>query len=98
MSAFFLRRLADDGDEAHATTGRAAQVVGEAELGVVDLTRASLAAELEPHLVHHPQARSADGVAEALEAAVRVDRLRALEVEAAIHDVLPCLAARREAE
>ena len=51
--------------------------------GRLDLARAGLAAQLEPHLVHHAQAARADRVAEALEAAVRVDRLRAVEVEAA---------------
>jgi len=58
--------------------GRAAQVVGEAESRVLDLPLVSLLLQLLVDLVHHPQAARADGVAEALEAAVGVDRQSAV--------------------
>src|SRR5437773_3741933 len=83
--------------EAHAPPGRATQVVGESELRLGDLPRPGLATELEPHLVHHAEPARPDRVAEALEPAVGVHRLRALAVEAAVQHVLPRLAARREA-
>src|SRR5689334_10346331 len=61
---------ADDRHEAHAPSGRAAEVVRQPELGIRDLPRAGFAAELEPHLVHHAKPARADRVAEALQAAV----------------------------
>ena len=57
-----------------------------------------LAAELQPRLEHHAQARGADRVAEGLEAAVGVDRQVAVEVEGARLDLLPRRAALAEAE
>ena len=86
-----------DRHEAHAASRRAAQVVREPELRVLDLPRARLAAQLEPHLVHHAEPARADRVAEALEPAVGIHRLRAVAVEAAVEHVLPALPARREA-
>src|SRR5207244_12551726 len=84
----------DHRHEAHAPPGRATQVVGEPELRLGDLPRPRLATELEPHLVHHAEPARPDRVAEALEPAVGVHRLRALTVEAAVQHVLPRLAAR----
>src|SRR5579872_2708588 len=46
---------ADHRDEAHAASGRAAEVVGQPQLRILDLTRSSFTAELQPHLVHHAQ-------------------------------------------
>src|SRR6185436_7690314 len=88
---------ADDRHEAHAPPRRAAEVVRQPELRAVYLPRPGLAAELEPHLVHHAEAARSDGMAEALEPAVGVDRLRTLAVETAVEHVLPRGAARREA-
>ena len=56
------------------------------------------AAQLQPALEEHPQARRADGVSEALESAVRVDRQVAVEVERAGEDLLVRGAACAEAE
>src|SRR5262245_1947493 len=85
-----------DRHEAHAAPRRAAQVVRQAELRAVDLARAGLTAQLEPHLVHHAEAAGADRVAEALESAVWIHRLRPVAVEPAREHVLPRLPARRE--
>ena len=57
-----------------------------------------LAAELQPRLEHHAQARRADRVAEALQAAVGVHRQVAVEVERAGQHLLPRRAPLGEAE
>ena len=44
---------AHHGYEADAATGSAAKVVGQADLWILDLPRARLTPELEPHFVHH---------------------------------------------
>src|SRR5580700_8727718 len=62
-SAYFA---ADHRDEAHAAAGRATEVVGQPQLRILDLTRARFAAQLQPHLVHHAQARGADRMPERL--------------------------------
>src|SRR5271163_3290029 len=96
------KRLADlaayHRDETDASAGRAAQVVRKADLRIFDLARAGFAAHLQPHLVHHAQTGRADRMPERLEAAVRIYRQLAFEVEEPIHDVLPCCPARAEAE
>src|SRR5205823_14874087 len=72
----------EDGDERYALAGRAAQVVGERQLlAVVDLALAGLAAQLQPCLEQHPQARRADGMAERLQATIGVHRQLAVEIE-----------------
>ena len=48
-----------------------------------------LAAQLQPRLEHHAQARRADRVAERLQAAVGVDRQLAVEVEDTVELVAP---------
>src|SRR5262249_23268206 len=75
---------ADDRHEAHALPRKAAQVVRQAEAWIRDLTRAGLAAELEPALVHHAEPRGADGMPERLEAAVGIDGQPTLEIEEAV--------------
>ena len=55
-------------------------------------------AELQPALVEHPQTGRADGVAEALESAVRVDRQIAVAIERAGQDLLHRGAASGESE
>src|SRR5579872_1129622 len=79
--AALLRGFAPhDRDEAHALARRPAEVVGEGQLPPAFADRLDgplrrrLPAELEPGLEQHPQARGADGVAEALEAPVGVHR------------------------
>src|SRR6185369_5653801 len=69
---------ADDGDERHALARGAAQVVRQRELPAPrhagDLALAGLAAQLQPRLEQHAQARGPDRVAEGLEPTVRVHR------------------------
>src|SRR4051812_15862343 len=69
---------ADDRDEAHTRARRAAEVVGEGlVLGVhaLDLPRlGGLVTQLQPGLEQHAEAGGADRMAEALQAAVGVDR------------------------
>src|SRR5687767_12837419 len=93
---------ADHAHERDALARRAAQVVGERERAPArdagDLPRAGLAAQLEPALEQHPEARGADRMPERLEPAVRVHGQLPLEVERAGQHVLPAGAARREAE
>src|SRR5262245_33834764 len=55
---------ADDRDEAHAATRRAAEVMREPELRILDLSRTGFAAQLEPHLVHHAEPAGADRMPE----------------------------------
>src|SRR5262245_35424396 len=86
-----------DRHETHATARRAPQVVRQPELRVGDLAGPCLAAQLEPHLVHHAEPAGADRMAEALEPAVRIHRLGPIAVEAAREHVLPGLPAWREA-
>src|SRR3984957_3960364 len=65
---------ADDGNEADALAGRAAEVLRERQPAVrgADLARAGLLAQLEPALEDHPQAAGPDRMAEALQAAVGI--------------------------
>src|SRR5436853_284680 len=96
------RLRAHDADERHAFPRRPAEIVREGELPPArdrgDLALPGLAAELQPRLEEHPEARSADRMAERLEAAVGVHRQLALEVEGACEYLLPRGAARGEAE
>src|SRR5688500_12054181 len=100
MSGTGLR--ADDADERDALARGAAEVVGEGQLAAAahagDLALARLAAQLQPALEQHAQPRGADGVAERLEAAVRIHGQLAVEVERPRQHVLPGGAAAREPE
>src|SRR5712692_3109914 len=89
---------ADHRDEADASAGRAAEIVRESDLRILDLARARFAAHLQPHLVHHAKSRRANRMAERLEPAIRIDRQLAVEIEESVHHVLPCGPARAEAE
>ena len=77
----------DDGDETDTATGSAAEVVGQPQPWRPDLPRSGLAAQLQPHLVHHAQPGGADGMPEGLEAAVRVHRETPIEVEGPVEGV-----------
>src|SRR5579862_8052506 len=84
-----LRPLrADDGDGADVHRGRAAQIVRHADPGRFELARAGAALKLQVHLVEHAQARGADGMTEAFQAAVDLARQLAVGVVEAVHDVL----------
>src|SRR5689334_5816852 len=82
-----------DADEADHLARIATEVVRQREVAVGhggDLTVGRrLAAQLQPRLEHHPQAGRADGVAEALQPSVGVDRKVAGQVEGARLDLLP---------
>src|SRR5262249_23239535 len=85
---------AEDGDRAHERARLPAEVVRERlRPPVLHLALTSFAAQLEPRLEDHPQARRADRMAEALQPAVGVHRQVAVEVEAPVEHVLPRLAA-----
>src|SRR5579862_6339243 len=84
----------DHADEAHALAGLATEVVGQGQLAAalgdaLDLALAGLLPQLGPALEQHAKARRPDGMAEALEPAVRVDRQLAVEVERPGQDLLP---------
>src|SRR5262245_35517572 len=80
---------ADDPAERHALPRAPAQVVRQPQLGILDLPLAGLAAKLQPHFEEHPQPRGADGMPERFQAAVRVDRQLAAQLERAVQHVLP---------
>src|SRR5712691_12215992 len=67
------RRLAVGEHADAADRARTAEVVRQADLGVLHLPRAGLVPELLADLVEHADARRADRMAEGLEAAARVD-------------------------
>src|SRR5438093_11589066 len=75
-----------------------AHVVREAELRVLHLAAAGLAAELRHALVDHAYAARPDRVAERLEPSTRVHRDVTLERRAALLDQLPALALLAEAQ
>src|SRR2546427_5746432 len=75
-----------------------AHVVREAELRVLHLAAAGLAAELRHALVDHAHAARPDRMPEGLEPAARVHREVALERRAALLDELPALALLAEAQ
>src|SRR5436190_17116350 len=83
---------ADDGDAGHVLARRAAEVVGHADARVFELAGAGAALELQVHLVEHAQARGADRMAEALQAAVDLAGDLAVGVVEAVEHVLPALA------
>jgi len=63
--------LPQDHEGADALVGKTAEVVGEAEHGLLlALALLGAALHLQVHLVNHAQPRGVDGVAEALQAAV----------------------------
>src|SRR5262245_15280952 len=81
------------GEHGDAADGaRAPQVVGEADLRVLHLTRAGPVPELLADLVDHADAGGADRMAEGLEAAARIDRDVAADRGAAVDHVPPALA------
>src|SRR5689334_15877241 len=81
--------FADDRDGADVALREAAEVVRQAEYGLLfALALAGAALHLQVHLVDHAQARGADGVAEALEAAVDLAGHLAVRVVETVEDVL----------
>src|SRR5690242_5790196 len=77
----------------------AAEIVGEAEdRRLLPLALAGAALHLQIELVEHAQARGADRMAEAFEAAIDLAGERAAGIEDAVHDVPDRAALRREAE
>src|SRR5215510_5678939 len=92
-------QLPDDGDGRHVHMREAAEIVGEAENRLLlALALAGAALHLEIKLVEHAEARGADGMAEAFEAAIDLAGKRAAGIEDAVHDVADRAALRREAE
>src|SRR5690242_4590731 len=89
---------ADDGDARHVLARRAAEIVGHADLRVLELARAGPALELQVHLVEHAQARGTDRMAEALEAAVDLAGDLAVGIVEAVEHVLPALAGLRDVQ
>ena len=59
-----------DGDGVHVHEGETAQIMGQSEFGIFELSFPSPAMELEIHFINHSQSRRADWMAKALEAAV----------------------------
>src|SRR5579885_1359734 len=89
--------VAEHGDA--ADRARAAEVVCQAELGVLHLPAARLVPELLADLVDHAHAGGTDWMAERLEPAARVHRHGpAVDVRAPLGDVARPLARRTEAE
>src|SRR5262245_7746277 len=83
----------------HARDGaRAADVVHQTELGIFDLARTALPAQLRDDLVDHAYAAGADGMAEGLEPAARIYWNIAGERRAPLFDELGPLALLGEAE
>src|SRR5215467_12774020 len=87
-----LLEAADDGHARHVLARRAAEIVGHADPGILELARAGPALELQIHLVEHAQARGADRMAGALQPAVDLARDLAVGVVEAVEHVLPALA------
>src|SRR5512144_2631946 len=76
----------------------AADVVGEADLGLFHLALATLAAQLGDAFVDHAYAAGADRVTERFETATRIDRDVTAEGGAALVHQLAALALGAEAE
>ena len=88
--------------EAVKEPGAAAEIMGEAEVGIRELAGGILsggaALELFIDLVDHTEAGGADGVAETDEAAVGIDGEVAFEGEGTVEDIAAGLAGGREVE
>src|SRR5262245_33634327 len=100
-SSTAVRRLleaADDGDARDVLARRAAEIVRHADLRVLELAGAGAALELQVHLVEHAQARGADRMAEALQAAVDLAGDRAIGVVEAVEHVFPALTGLRDVQ
>src|ERR671915_2032107 len=76
----------------------ASQVVGQAQVGLLELALARFALKLLVDLVNHADAAGPDGVAEALQTAVGVDRKLAFQGERAGLHILPALASGAETQ
>src|SRR5262249_7203051 len=87
-----LLEAADDGDARQFLARRAAEIVGHADPGILELARAGPTLELQVHLVQHAQARGADRMAETLQPAVDLARDLAVGVVEAVEHVFPALA------
>src|SRR5215475_45244 len=86
-------QLPDDGDGRDIHMREAAEIVSEAEDRLrLPLALAGAALHLQIALVEHAQARGADGMAEAFEAAIDLARHLAVGIVEAVQDVLPALA------
>ena len=84
---------------AHVALREAAEVVGEAEARLVlALALAGAALHLQVHLVDHAQARGADRMAEALQAAVDLARHLAVGIVEAVEHVLDGAALGRDVQ
>src|SRR5215471_2980779 len=92
MTARALLEAADDGHARHVLARRAAEIVGHGDLGVLELAGAGAALELQVHLVEHPEARGADRMAEAFQAAVDLAGNLAVRIVEAVEHVLPAVA------
>src|SRR3979490_2602643 len=91
--------FAHDGDGANVALRKAAEVVGEAEARLVlALALAGAALHLQVHFIDHPEARGADGMTEALQAAVDLTGYLAVGVVEAVEHVLDGAALGRDVQ
>src|SRR5262249_4392140 len=90
---------ADDAHERDALPGRAAEIVREREVAPArdagDLPLARLAAQLQPALEQHAQARGADRVTERFQSAVGIHGEPPFQIEGAGEHFLPAGPTRR---
>src|SRR5262245_21949846 len=87
-----------DGNAADILGGSAAEVMGQPQSGTAQLSRACATQQLQVDFIQHAQTRGADGVAEALEAAVDLTGNLSLGIEESIEDVAPRLSVCRYAQ
>ena len=72
----------------YASVGDTAQVMGEAILGIFQLSLVSLTLKLFVHLIYHANPGGADRMAETLQTPVGLTGLRPVEVETARHYIV----------
>src|SRR5271163_2703768 len=82
MSALPSVQASEDRNRGDTVERRAAEIVRQAEIDLAELPLAGAPQQLGIDLERHAQARGADGMAEALQPAIDLTRLRAVAIEA----------------
>ena len=72
----------------YASVGDAAQIMGEAILGIFQLSLVSLTLKLFIHFIYHANPGSADRMAETLQTSVRLNGLCSVQIETARHYIV----------
>ena len=87
--------LPDNRDAADVLEWEPAKIMRQAKFRVIKLALVCPAMQLKIHFIEHPQARCADGMAEAFKAAVNLAGDFTIAIIKSVHTVFNCFSAFR---